>query len=332
MADPRMVALQALIRKEAERKKKRDATKQQQQQGGETRHPGAAGAATHDGKAAQRIVMATVDEVLGSNRGQRKQRVIPDADMAVINEVPDFLGRKNHPHQDSIPMLSQWRNVKKSHSTLKKKQIVEFCRRMTGNAPNYVCMRLGCEEIDDNFARMIADAVRKNTYGRELLLYGNRITDEGVRLLVDALRFHPLERLSLGGNLLSDDAARRLSDLCFQNQRIRFLNVANRWPQKRWSDRPEDPLHPIITQGGARCFADRLLHNGCGLVALYLSDQVRGAFLVARDAWRVAVARDVLRLLHPHRLLFYFHLRAPPPPAHRRRRCGGAFLSPAAQQ
>ena len=319
MADSRIVALQALIRKEEARKKKREA--------GVDPSQNPAGSATHDndGRASQRIVMATVDEILGNQREHVKRRVISATDMAVINASPDFLGRKKHPHQDTIPMLSLWRNERKSHSTLKKKQIVEFCKRMSGNAPNYVRMRLGCEEIDDNFARMIADAVRKNTYGRELLLYGNRVTDEGVRLLVDALRFHPLERLSLGGNLLSDDAARQLADLCHQNQRIRYLNVANRWPQKRWSDRPEDQLHPFITSSGAWYFADRLLHNGCGLVALYLSDQVHPCVR--------SLIRDV-RLL-----VFCFPLPVTDAilsqwlsPAHRRRRRCRDFSGLAAQQ
>ena len=265
MADPRTRALQALIKKDLERQNRKN---------GEPIKQGLPGGVTHDGRASQRIVLATVDEILSTKRTYVKRRIIPIEDMVIINQSSDFLERKNHVHQEEVPNLSSWLNVRKSHTTLKKKQIINFCKRMSSNAPNFVRMRLGCEEIDDNFARMIADAIRKNTHGNELLLYGNNISDEGVRLLVDALRSHPLQYLSLGGNLLTDESARRLSDLCHQNKKIRFLNVSNRWPRKRWVDRPEDPHHPKITMEGARFFADRIAHNGCGLVALYMSDQV----------------------------------------------------------
>ena len=264
MADPRTKALQLLIRKDLERQNRKNEPIKQ----------GLPGGVTHDGRASQRIVLATVDEILSTKRNYIKRRVIPAEDMVIINQSNDFLERKNHEHQEVIPHLSAWKNVRKSHTTLKKKQMINFCKRMSTNAPNFVRMRLACEEIDDNFARMIADAIRKNSHGNELLLYGNNISDEGVRLLVDGLRSHPLQYLSLGGNLLTDESARRLSDLCHQNKKIRFLNVSNRWPRKRWMDRPEDPHHPRITMEGARYFADRIAHNGCGLVALYLSDQV----------------------------------------------------------
>ncbi|MFG2948033.1 gala protein [Streptomyces adustus] len=124
--------------------------------------------------------------------------------------------------------------------------------------------------VGDDGARALAAMLRRNTALRTLDLVNTGVTTDGLRALLDVLadRPSPVERLFLGGNGLTADAAPLLADL------IREAGVREMYlPANHLGDEgaailaaAADPVRPLrlglggngIGPAGARALADRL--------------------------------------------------------------------------
>jgi hypothetical protein len=148
------------------------------------------------------IVFSSMNKVLDKKKVIR--RIIPNEDIEIINQSDTFQDKLDHSIMNETSLLSDIVGSK-SHTNKKRRLIISLCERMKKSDPSLVRLRLGCEEIDDLFLKQIARGLRQSIYTKELILYRNSITDEGVKYLVYNLKTHPnLNLLSLGGNLITD--------------------------------------------------------------------------------------------------------------------------------
>lgn len=179
-----------------------------------------------------------------------------------------------HHHHDAklTSQVARLNSIWPTHSTEKKKVVVDLCKRLKRNDGGTVKVRLASCGIDDDIIKRISDCLLNNTFLQFLILHNNAITDVGVGHLLYALRRHiSVHTLWLGGNLISDKGAEALATLVGANSHIKDLILSNKWPTERWTNLLTD-MHPHITSIGAAYFADKL-RQGCGLTSLSLADQ-----------------------------------------------------------
>ena len=159
-----------------------------------------------------------------------------------------------------------------THSSEKRKRIMDIKARLNRNDGGLVRLRLGSEGIDDSLLKMITGALPENIYLQHIMLQDNAITDAGLEALCQGLKYHPsIHTLWVGGNQISDHGARSVAELILQNPNIKDVNISNRWPRRTWSE--EDQItHPCITATGAAMFA-RQLEAGSNLLSLNLAEQ-----------------------------------------------------------
>ncbi|MGW2821985.1 gala protein [Streptomyces sp. NPDC001443] len=124
--------------------------------------------------------------------------------------------------------------------------------------------------VGDDGARALAAMLRRNTTLRTLDLVNTGLTTDGLRALLDALtdRTGPVERLFLGGNGLTADAAPLLADLVREAGVREMYLSANHLGDEGAAllAAAADPARPLrlglggngIGPAGARALADRL--------------------------------------------------------------------------
>jgi hypothetical protein len=122
--------------------------------------------------------------------------------------------------------------------------------------------------------KLVSDALAKNTVVVQLMLHNNSITDMGVKYLVKNIKRHPiLHTIWLGGNRLTDEGVFFLCELLKKNNKIKDLNISNKWPELTWNATEHD-THPRVTEKGASMLASVLAVPGlCGLLSLCLAQQ-----------------------------------------------------------
>jgi Ran GTPase-activating protein (RanGAP) involved in mRNA processing and transport len=174
------------------------------------------------------------------------------------------------------------------HTSERRYRVIDLGHRLQRNDGGLVRLRLSSESIDDELLHILCDNLSGNTVVQHIMLNNNKVTDNGIKRLVKALKRHPaIHTLWLGGNLISDRGVLYLCELCRHNGRVKEINLSNRWPELRWEG-AEHSEHPRVTADGAALLAELLAtpHSHGGTIHnLSLSQQRigdRGAALLFR--------------------------------------------------
>ena len=171
-----------------------------------------------------RLIDTLFDEVL-----KRPPDPIPTDDFPPVSDEflsSPFLAKlKDLGQLEAIPTLSQAARQKAiwpTHSSEKRKRILDIQARLKRNDGGMVRCRLNSEGIDDSILKLIVDVLPDNIYLQHLMLHDNVITDKGVRDLCKSLQLHPsIHTLWLGGNRITDLGVEYISELLTKNQNLK---------------------------------------------------------------------------------------------------------------
>jgi len=93
--------------------------------------------------------------------------------------------------------------------------------------PHLVSLNLYGNNIDDDGARYIADALKVNHSLEELNLRDNKISADGAKQIAYALKVnHSLKSLNLGNNKIGDEGAKQIADALKDNHSLEELNLS----------------------------------------------------------------------------------------------------------
>ena len=228
-----------------------------------------------DGKGAHKLLNSYIDEVISPN--PKKSHV--EINFSILSEDfrnQPFLKQVNHLQMKNIPLQSQIARqeaIYPTNSTAKRKHYMEYNQRLLKSDSHLVHARLSSEAIDDTIIKILEKGLLNNKVLQYLSLHNNIITDEGIEILCNSLKFHPtLHTIWLGANRYTDIGIRSISQLLLYNKNIIELNLSNRWPSEIWHKNEYD-LHPHITYIGIQ-YISKILNKGyCSLTSLSLANQ-----------------------------------------------------------
>jgi hypothetical protein len=227
-----------------------------------------------DGQGANRLLNSYVEEVVNPQKMKKFGTINFDLLSEDFRNKP-YVEQLKHVQMKTIPLLSQVARqgaLVPFNSSNKKRHFIMYGKRLRANDTTMLRARLSGEGIDDSIIKILDVPLQKNTSLQHLSLHQNAISDIGINILCNALRWHPnLHTLWLGTNHYTDIGARDLSLLINRNKIIKELNLSNRWPSEVWHKNDYD-LHPHVTYVGAQYIA-RQLKRGSGLTSLSLADQ-----------------------------------------------------------
>jgi len=102
------------------------------------------------------------------------------------------------------------------------------CLEKIFGCPQLVRLDLSCNNIGDEGAKMIADALKVNQRLKTMSLIGNIIGDDGAKFIADALKDnHCLKMLLLSNNSICDDGAKMIADAMKVNHSLRTLVLSD---------------------------------------------------------------------------------------------------------
>jgi Leucine Rich repeat len=227
-----------------------------------------------DGNGARKLMTSYVDEIIARKNPPAIVQ-IPKNEIEKTFYESSFVEKAKHPHLQDIPMLSQLARqeaIWPTHTTSKRKLIIDICNRLKRNDGSLVRARMSSEQIDDGLLGQVSAALEKNIYLQHIMLHDNTITDKGLETLCLSVRWHPsLHTIWLGHNQISDIGAQHIAALLRRNHNIKDINLSTKWPAESWSKK-EQTMHPHVTHIGADYLA-RSLQLACGLTSLSLAHQ-----------------------------------------------------------
>ena len=102
------------------------------------------------------------------------------------------------------------------------------CLEKIFGCPQLVRLNLSSNNIGDDGAKMIADALKVNHSLKTMSLIGNIIGDDGAKFIADALKDnHCLKMLLLSNNSICDDGAKMIADAMNVNHSLRTLVLSD---------------------------------------------------------------------------------------------------------
>jgi len=102
------------------------------------------------------------------------------------------------------------------------------CLEKIFGCPQLVRLDLSCNNIGDEGAKMIADALKVNQRLKTMSLIGNIIGDDGAKFIADTLKDnHCLKMLLLSNNSICDDGAKMIADAMKVNHSLRTLVLSD---------------------------------------------------------------------------------------------------------
>jgi hypothetical protein len=126
---------------------------------------------------------------------------------------------------DSLPpSLTEFRLLSGESSVTVNR--INACLGKILGCPKLVKLDLSVNNIGDDGAKQIADALKDNRSLKHLCLLDNKIGDDGAKAIADALKDnHSLKTLDLNGNEIDDDGAKSIADALKVNHSLETLDL-----------------------------------------------------------------------------------------------------------
>lgn len=143
----------------------------------------------------------------------------------------DVFDRAELPDVKNIPLLSQIHRKTETPSQCAMRDVLDgrlrAIQRIARNDPVLAHVRLCHEQVDDDWAVAVADALTMNFQLESLMLVANDVTDVGGQQIARAVGSHPtLTTLALGGNRIGDKTAFAFARVLLASPCLAVLNLA----------------------------------------------------------------------------------------------------------
>lgn len=227
------------------------------------------------GRGASQLMATYANHILADEQKPKLQPLAKKEFFTQAFNDGDFDHKLESVELEAVPFQSQifrQRSLFPSNTKDQKKFFLLLTEKLKRNDPSIVRLRLAGMNVNDFVLGQLCNGLIRNRWVQIVLLHNNKITDNGVEVLCQALQYHPrCHSIWLASNRITDGGIRYLAELMHWNSNIKELNVSNRWPSEIWGKK-EYEMHPHVTYAGAE-FLARYLRKGAGLTSLSLADQ-----------------------------------------------------------
>ena len=131
-------------------------------------------------------------------------------------------------HDQSPSAVARAEQLKKAGMASSRVNLDKLCSRLEKDDPTLTYLSLAGENIGDDGAKSLAQALRTNTTLQHLSHSGNQISDDGAKSLAQALQTNTsLRYIRLHNNQIGDDGAKALAKALQTNTTLQYVNLSN---------------------------------------------------------------------------------------------------------